>query len=94
MFLLIFIKTNLTIGTGDYQVSKFPCKATLKRRVYSNTSSSRSNAFLVLFFHDYNMTFRHYGDGKKSRSVVSLLLLCVLNTDNCQANGTPTFWKN
>lgn len=94
MFLLIFIKTNLTIGTGDYQVSKFPCKATLKRRVYSNTSSSRSNPFLVLFFHDYNMTFRHYGDGKKSRSVVSLLLLCVLNTDNCQANGTPTFRKN
>ena len=37
MFLLIFIKTNLTIGTDNYQVTKFPCKDTLKRRVYSNT---------------------------------------------------------
>ena len=67
MFLLIFIKTNLTIGTDNYQVTNFPCKATLKRRVYSNTSSSRSNPFLILFFHDYNMTSHHYGDGKQSR---------------------------
>ena len=51
----------MTIGIGDYQVSKFLCIAMLEKSVYINTSSSSSDPLLILFFHYYYVTGHHSG---------------------------------
>lgn len=43
------------MGVGDYQVSKFPCVATLEKRVFISISYSRSDPALIAFSHYYSV---------------------------------------
>ena len=76
---------------GDYEVSRLPCRATPKKRVYSSTSSSRSDPFLISFFYNYNMTFHHPVMISNAGELSLLCLWAFINTNSSQANGTPTF---